>query len=377
MHTFSDIKIALFIPSLRGGGAERSMMLLANGLAERGFHVHLLLLAVEGEYLPQVSAHVRVVNLKSRRAATSLFSLVRYLWAERPEFLISALNYINVLAVLGRFLALEPTRLIVSERTNVSSELENVSKIHRYLMLNLMRAAYCRADAVVAISKGVADDLSKSIELSRERIQVVYNPVVTPMLFKKAKEPLPHPWLGEGEPPVVLGVGRLAPEKDFPTLLRAFARVRVKRLCRLIILGDGKLRSQLALLAKELEIEESVCFPGFTSNPYAWMSRAAVFVLSSAWEGFGNVVVEAMACGAPVICTDCRSGPREILEDGKWGALTPVGEVAGLAKEINICLDSRKRGASILRAYEFSSSRSVDCYIEILSRLGTRRKQVL
>src|SRR5690606_12307266 len=168
-----------------------------------------------------------------------------------------------------------------------------------------------------------ADELSKVLDLPRNRIRVVYNPVFTEMLLQKAKEPIDHPWLQPGQPPVILGVGRLAWEKDFPTLIKAFAKVKAQMNCRLIILGEGNLRKELEFLIESLGLEESVQLPGFVENPFAWMSRASLFVLSSVSEGLPNALIQAMACGTPVVSTNCPSGPNEIMEGGKWGALVP------------------------------------------------------
>ncbi|NLO89188.1 MAG: glycosyltransferase, partial [Clostridia bacterium] len=190
--------------------------------------------------------------------------------------------------------------------------------------------------AVVAVSQGVADDLVKTTGLMRELIKVIYNPIVTPELLEKAKESIGHPWFKPGQPPVILSAGRLTAAKDFPTLIHAFARVRAERLARLMILGEGEERPNLESLVRELGLESDVSMPEFVENPYAYMARAAVFVLSSAWEGFGNVLVEAMAVGTPVVSTDCPSGPAEILEGGKWGKLVPVGDVEKLAKALKI-----------------------------------------
>jgi len=198
----------------------------------------------------------------------------------------------------------------------------------------LMRLFYPWADKVVAVSKGVADDLVRITRLPKDKIQVIYNPVVTSEFFIKAEEPLDHPWFKPGEPPVILGVGRLTEAKDFPTLIRAFTLVRKERPARLMILGEGEDRPKLDALVKELGLEKDVALPGFVENPYKYMKRAAVFVLSSKWEGLPTVLIEAMALGTPVVSTACPSGPSEILEGGKWGRLVPVGDVEALAKAI-------------------------------------------
>jgi glycosyltransferase involved in cell wall biosynthesis len=204
------------------------------------------------------------------------------------------------------------------------------------------------------------------------KVKVIYNPTVTPEIFRKATEPVQHPWFVDNRVPIILAAGRLHRQKDFPTLLRAFSLLRQNRPCRLVILGDGKKRRRKALrqLAKQLGIEKDVSLPGFVENPFAYMARANLFVLSSAWEGFGNVIVEALACGCPVVSTDCRSGPREILDNGRYGRLVPVGDPEALARAMLEALDDPDnpcdRETRIQRAMEFSVDKIVDEYLKVL-----------
>ena len=358
--------IAIYLPSLRGGGAERAMVTLANGFSDKGLQVDLVLACAEGPYLAEVSPGVRVVDLQSNRVLTSLPALVRYLRRERPQAMLSALNHANVIAVVARMLAGIPVRLVVSERNNVSLSGSSLKNLRSRVVFHMMRWAYRRADGVTAVSGGVADDLAKAINLPRDRISVVFNPVVTPELIKKSRMPLDHPWLGEGKPPVILGVGRLTPQKDFATLIRAFAQVRAVHDCRLVILGEGELRVELEMLATSLGIRDSIQFPGFAENPFAWMSRVRLFVLSSRWEGLPNVLIQAMACGAAVVSTDCPSGPDEILEGGKWGKLVPVGDVNALAKAISENLQTPDMVNSAERAMFFNVGNAVNAYLRLL-----------
>jgi glycosyltransferase involved in cell wall biosynthesis len=325
------MKIALFLPSLRGGGAERVMVNLARGFVERGLRVDLVLARAEGPYLSQVPKEVRVVDLGARRVLYSLPGLVRYLRRERPQAMLSALNHANIVAIWAKLLARVQTRLVVAEHSTLSRSTENASSVRAKLLPFLIKTFYPYADAVVAVSRGVAEDLVTTTKLPMEKIKVIYNPVITPELFAKAEEPLDHPWFRPGEPPVVLGVGRLTQPKDFPTLIRAFALVRKERPARLMILGEGEERPKLEALVRELGLEEDVALPGFVENPYKYMKRAAVFVLSSRWEGLPTVLVEALALGIPVVSTDCPSGPREVLEPHEE-LLVPVGDANALAR---------------------------------------------
>jgi len=359
-------KIALFLPSLRGGGAERVMVNLARGFYDQGINVDLVLAKAEGPYLSEVPAGVRVIDLHSSRVLFSLPGLVRYLRRERPQSILSAMDHANIVAIWARKLSGVPCRVIVSVHNTLSRTTAHSSNLRVRLIPNLIRIFYPWADDIVTVSNGVADDFASTIGLQRERIKVIYNPVITPELFEKAREPLDHPWFAAGQPPVVLSVGRLAKEKDYPTLIRAFALVRRKYPARLMILGEGEERPKLETLIKELGLENDVSLPGFVDNPYAYIARSAVFVLSSAWEGFGNVLVEAMAVGTPVVSTDCPSGPAEILEGGKWGKLVPVGDIEKIAKAIMTTLRDPNHPDVAKRAQDFRIEKLVQNYLKVL-----------
>ncbi len=232
--------------------------------------------------------------------------------------------------------------------------------------LSLIKKYYPKADMIVAVSQGVAEDLIKSFNIPKEKIQVIYNPI-TPEIFQKAKELLGHPWFGPNQPPVILAIGRFTKQKDFPTLLKAFALVRQQRKVRLLILGDGEERPLLEQLTRNLKIQNDVMMPGFTDNPYAFMKRAALFVLSSVYEGLPNVLIEAIALGCPVVSTDCPSGPREILDGGRYGRLVPVGDYEALANAILQTLDNRPDPKVLQqRAAQFSLENAVKEYLKVL-----------
>ncbi|GIV17136.1 MAG: glycosyl transferase [Armatimonadota bacterium] len=340
MSTQQQQRIAFYMPSLAGGGAQRVFLHLAQGFAEQGYEVHLVLARAQGPYLPQVPSCVRMIDLRASRVLTSLPGLVRYLRDQRPCALLSALDHANVVAICARWLARVPSRVIVTVHSTPSQVVANARALRAKLLPLWARFFYRWADTVVAVSQGVADELVHYVGIPAEKVKVIYNPIVTPELFRKAEEPLEHPWFREGEPPVVLGVGRLTKPKDFPTLIRAFALVRRQRPARLMILGEGEERSQLEALAKELGIAGDVSLPGFVQNPYPYMKKAAVFVLSSRWEGLPTVLVEALALGTPVVSTDCPSGSAEILDNGRLGTLTEVGDHVSLAQAIGESLDA-------------------------------------
>ncbi len=331
-------RLAVFIPSLREGGAERSMLKLAIGLAERDHPVDLVLAQREGPYLEEVPDSLRVVDLAAPRVLRSVPALRRYLKRQRPHALLSVMKHANVAALWARRLAGVPTRVVVSERVALSPNVAHATSWRTRLMPRAIRTFYPWADAIVAVCRGVADDLAASTGLPREAIDVVYNPIVTPDLERRARAPVEHPWLTPGQPPVVVAAGRFVAQKDFPTLLRAFARVRRSRPARLLLLGDGPDRRALQRLIAELDIAEDVALPGFLNNPYPYMTRAGVFVLSSGWEGLPGALIEALYCGVPLVSTDCPTGPEEILEGGRYGRLVPVGDAAALAAGIAAAL---------------------------------------
>jgi glycosyltransferase involved in cell wall biosynthesis len=365
-YFFQKGPLALFLPSLGGGGAERILVTLANGFAERGFATDLVLGKAEGPYLKDVSEKVRVVDLGTSRILGSLLPLVRYLRRERPEAMLSALSHANVIALWARSMASVPLRLVVSERNTLTASNADPCRLRARFMPLFMRFAYPKADGVVAVSGGVADDLAQAIAFPRERIKVIYNPYNVEWIAKRAQEALPHNWFTPGQPPVVLGVGRLTEAKDFPTLIRAVARLRGRRPARLIILGEGEMRAALEAVVEELGLSEDALLPGFVDNPYAWMRSSSVFVLSSRWEGLPGVLIEAMASGTPVVSTDCPSGPAEILENGKWGRLVPVGDAAALASAIAATLDEPEHPDVTSRAALFSVDKAVADYTATL-----------
>lgn len=330
--------LALVISSMDGGGAQRAVAKLASGLAEAGHDVDLVLGRAEGPYLAELSPRVRVVDLGVRRFALALVPLAGYLRRARPVAVFSALDYVNVVTVLARRLSGVPTRLVVSERNTLSVGARHGSGRRTRWMPAAVRWAYPRADAVVAVSSGVAEDLVAHCGLAPGTVEVLNNPVVTPALERMRAAPVPHPWLADPTVPVVLTVGRLVPQKDHATLLEAFARVRRSMPARLLVLGEGPLRPELERRVTELGLEADVALPGFCANPYPAMGAARVYVLSSRWEGSPGALIEAMACGARVVATDCPSGPREVLAGGRHGRLVPVGDVAALAVGIRDAL---------------------------------------
>jgi len=367
-------KLAIFLPSLSGGGAERAMLNLAHGLAEYGCAVDLVLAQAKGPYLSEVQDSVQILDLKALRVLTSLPALTGYLRREQPTALVSSLDFASVVALWARRLAGIPTRVLINEQNTISISARKSVRRRERMVPRLAKRFYPWADHVTGNSRGVADDLSHVTGLPSERIKVLYNPVVTPELREKARAPLNHPWFEAGQRPVVLAVGRLTQQKDFPTLIQAFAEVRQARPSRLVILGEGPDRPVLEALVKQLNLDDDVAMPGFVENPYAYMRRASLYVLPSRWEGLPTVLIEALYCGPPVIATDCPSGPREILADGRHGLLVPVGDVTALTQAIESGLAGRTPRPTAESWRPYSLEVIVDQYINLLLNGHTREK---
>ncbi|WP_295387952.1 glycosyltransferase [uncultured Thiodictyon sp.] len=360
--------VAIFLPSLAGGGAERMMLNLALGLIGAGVAVDLVVGSAAGAYLDLVPAGCRLVDLGANRVMAALPGLTRYLRRRRPEVLLAAMDHANLVALWARTLARAPTRVYVSVRSNLSQEAAHTHLLAGRWLPRLARAFYPRAQGVIAVSQGVADDLDRLLGAGRARVLVIANPVVTPDLGDLAAAPPDHAWLLDTEAlPVILAAGRLSAQKDFPTLIRAFAMLEPERGLRLLILGEGPERAALEDLVRSLGLIDRVALPGFTANPFAAMARARLFVLSSAWEGLPGVLIQAMACGTPVVSTDCPSGPREVLADGRYGPLVPVGDVPALAAAIRQTLDHPPAAAALqARAADYALAPVTQHYLEVL-----------
>lgn len=390
--------VAIFTCSKEFRGVERVLFNLAEGLAEQGLRVDLVL----GGNLAttRVPTHLNVVRLhtdprwlsrihalaappsvdaaicrafvfpnKPPVAIRALRPLVQYLQRERPTALLTAKTHANVVALWARRLAGVSTRVVISEHVHFSRALEAHRRKWRWrYVVPAVRRFYPWADACVGVAGDVADDLTTIARLPRERVTTIYNPVVTADMLEQARTPFCHDWFRSDAPPVILGVGRLdRAHKDFSTLLRAFAHVRAERHIRLMLLGEGPDRVELEKSIETLGVAADVAMPGFVANPYPYFVRAAVFVLSSAFEGLPTVLIEALACGCPVVSTDCPSGPAEILDGGRYGPLVPVGDDVALARAICDTLDhAPHRERLIERAQFFSADRAVEQYCRVL-----------
>ena len=257
-------------------------------------------------------------------------------------------------------------RVVITEHNTISMARRYQPRFFRIISNLLIRMNYPFADRIVAVSHGVADDLSTIAKIPRDKITVIANPIITPEMISKTKEEFDHPWFKPGEPPVILAIGRFTTQKDFPLLVNAFAEVRKSMAARLIILGDGPDRSELLSLVNKLQLEEDISMPGFVQNPYPYLVHASLFVLSSQWEGLPTVLAEALYCGTPLVATDCQSGPVEILEGGKYGKLVPVGDQISLVEAIITSLNNPKIAPPAASWQPYEEDFVINQYIRIL-----------
>ncbi|MCB2055215.1 MAG: glycosyltransferase [Geminicoccaceae bacterium] len=400
-------RIAILLTDLNGGGVQKVMNVLARAFADRGHEVDLLVCRKVGALVDLVDPRLRVVELatvhplagrlravradpkglthlwrylltspgRGTRTIGALPALADHLAKERPAVLMSTDPFLNVESVLARRLAGTDTRIVMTERTHFSSG--KGRKVWRARKLSAaMSYAYRQADAIHAVSHGVADDIARTFDLDRSTIRVIHNPTIGPDFQERAAAPADHPWFTDrpaSRAPLVVAVGRPTEQKDFPTLVRAFAMVRARRPVRLAIVGDvghGKRRrpvDRLEALARELGVADDLAFLGWTANPLPYVGGADLLCLSSMWEGLPNVLLEALACGTPIVSTDCPSGPREILDGGRFGRLVPVCDPEAMAEAINATLDDPPARERLLaRAADFDFTTSIDRYLDML-----------
>jgi len=398
--------IALFQKHLKGlsnngGGIERVQINLSKAFIDRGYKVDLIVCDNTSLNLTDLSDKLNIINLKpSNKFISSFYSFLAdpgYLWlktikllfsnlrpralqylpafasylkANKPDIVFSASTDNNLVALLAKRIVNIPIHNVVSE--HIVWTLENLEnkKTHAkkkwIFPHSKLSKFYSEARGIVAVSDGVAKNISSEINLDKKKISVIYNPIVSTDLTCLSNKAVNHPWLIEKKYPVVLGVGRLVSQKNFSLLIKAFAKVKKYRKSKLIILGDGRERYNLQLLIKEYDLLDHIDLFGFVDNPYAFMSKVDVFVLSSIYEGLGNVLIEALACGCPVVSTDCPSGPAEILEYGKYGPLVPMNDEKALAEAIISVLDNPPPSTWLKeRSMDFSVDNVAESYLQL------------
>lgn len=361
-------KIAFVLPALYGGGAERVALRIANGLAEKGYNVDLVLSQFKGSYISLVSPKVNVVDLGCSDKFVTLKSipkLISYLKKNKPKVLFSTLFRTNFIVYLTLLLSASKSRLVI-RHPNMLYPKGSKDSFYTFVTKKLAIKTAQKADAVVLTSQLMKDELLSLASFDIDKLHIIPNPVPVKEIQEKADLPLQHEWFEEDSDPVILSVGRLTQQKGYVDLINAFAKVVVNTPSKLLILGEGEQRYELEELIKQLKLENKVALPGFVDNPYQYMARAKVFALPSKWEGFPNVLVEAMACGTKVVAADCPGGTAEILENGKWGALTTVNDVPALVNALIEALQDNKPSLSKSRVNDFTLEEMLKKYEQVL-----------
>ncbi|MET0068373.1 MAG: glycosyltransferase [Candidatus Thiodiazotropha sp.] len=326
--------VCLFILKFGDGGVERMMVNIARGLARQGARVDFIIKDPNAPYLHRLPDSVRLITFPVSKQRDALPLLLDYLAENDPQVLLSAKILDDEIALQAKRRQRGRTRFFLRPGTALISRMEarGMGWLRRWMKTRNLVKLFRQADGVVAVSQGVANEVMQLSGIPEAKITVIKNPTITPELYEQSAELPEDPWLQPGEPPLILGIGGLRRQKDFPTLLKAFAMVREQMPCRLMILGQGNKEASLRQLAAELGLEADFRLPGFVDNPYAYLSHAGLFVLSSLWEGSPNVLTEALALGTPSVSTDCPSGPHEITRAGEVAPLVPVGDVVALAE---------------------------------------------
>lgn len=359
--------LAVFISLSGAGGVERMVMNLVREFSRYPINLDLLTLKAHSEHFVDIPESVRILPLKAKHSLTCIPELKRYLQQQQPDAMLVAKDRAGRAALTARKLAGVDTRIAIRLGTNLSTAMSNKSALSKWLRLQPIRRKYPLADAIIAVSEGVANDTHTISGYPLEKISVIRNPVLNQNLQAQAMQEPPHAWL-EDKTPVIMGAGRLTEQKDFHTLINAFAQLEKQQNARLIILGDGKLRPELEAQITELKLQHKILLPGFQSNLYAWLARADLFVLSSRWEGSPNVLTEALALGIPSVATRCPSGPDEVLQNGKIGPLVEVGDSNSLAKAMLTTLNTPPEKALLQAAVaEYTATLAAQRYLEVLN----------
>jgi len=373
------IKVLFVLANLRVGGAQRVTLNLVKHLDRARFDPKLVVLTNLGEYQSAIPADVPLIHLNRSSARYAIWDLVKTIKKERPDIIYSVLNYVNCIVLAARWLARIPCTTVISEHSYVSGKLS--SKQQLYWVARVMRWLYPKADKIVCVSQAIANDLQELLRLPPSKMQVIHNPVVDDELMRRSKEAVYEcQWFREKhDKPVILAVGSLRAEKGFDYLLEAFALVRNIIEAKLVIIGEGEKRRELENLIHDLDLDTEVALLGYRNNPYKFMANADVFVLSSLVEGLPTVLIEAMACGVPVVATDCPSGPREIITHGENGLLVLAADPEDIAKAILRVLEDRELATKLTdnakeRAGDFNAAKITRKYETLFMRLRNWRE---
>lgn len=366
-------RLAFYVPSLTVGGAERVTVTVANGLAQRGYDVDIVVPYNQGSFREEVSTDVTVIDLVTPRVpvvgiGASIPRLAKYLRRREPSMVFSQMTHATDVFLFTHLISGSDTTAIPTIHNTLGMKDDFKERLVEWLAGRLSG----RADQFVAVSEGVAASVVDRFGVDRDRVSVLHNPVPVSEIQQQARQPVDHRWIGSSDVRVILSVGRLERQKDFKTMLRAFRRVHDQQPdTRAIIIGRGSRREELERLADRLGVADAVSFPGYVDNPYGYMAGASVLAMSSVYEGLPTVLIEALACGCPVVSTDCPSGPREILENGHYGPLVTMGADAELASAVLATLSDPPRPETLVeRARDFSPAAVLDRYESFIVEHG-------
>jgi glycosyltransferase involved in cell wall biosynthesis len=361
-------KVLLFIRALHGGGAQRAMVRYANALSSKEYDVCILTLDSSGAFSNELNTNVKVIILSANRILSAIPQMIMCIRNIRPNVIMVTEPACNIALIIANMFSFTKSRLLIREGLFPSVAVKESPYIQTRIAYRLAPFFYKKADVIVAIASEMADDLSEFLNLPRKKITLIpINPVVTSELYEKAGQDIQHPWVVDKNIPVIIGVGRLEAQKDFETLIKSFCLLRKDVYCKLLILGEGSLRESLSLQISNSGYASDIELVGFCSNPFPYMSNCDVLVLSSRYEGLPNTLIEALACGAPSVSTDCKSGPKDILDHGKYGCLVPVGDEVMMSNAIKETMDRpidkcilKERGAC------YTLENSINAYLPFL-----------
>lgn len=364
-------KVAFFLVSLSGGGTERVNLSLANELSQMGYQVDLVLVNKYGDFLNKVRDSIRIINFGKDRASGCIYDLTKYLRREKPAVLFTALPTLNIISIFANIIIGFKTNVIPTEHMPVSIDAKMTHSIESKIAYKLYPLFYTFVKNIVVNCEDSARDFAKRYNwISKNKINIIYNPVASDELFRMVQEVPEIDWFREtnNNTPIILGVGRLTRQKNFHLLVESFAKLRDECDCRLVILGKGEDYDSLEKLAKNFGIEKDFLMPGFKENPYSYMARSSVFVLSSIYETLPTVLIEALACGTPVVATDCF-GVREILQDGKYGVIVKDATATEMTSAIKKVLNNNHNKAELIkRAKVFEISKAAKNYSMLIEK---------
>jgi glycosyltransferase involved in cell wall biosynthesis len=357
--------IAFFLFWLNGGGIPRVLVNLAGGMCERGYRVDFVLGSAEGAYLDDLNKRIKVIDLNVSRSKKCIPGLASYLKDQSPQILITANTHLNCVALAAKLLSRNTrTKLIVSEHADVSSRFGYKTLQSRFMNRSVPKMLYPGAANIVAVSQGVSNSIVENFKLDASKVTTIWNPVITESMLSKAEEPMEDPLFKKNRGyKIIIGVGRLKQQKNFPLLVEAFSMLNKDLSVKLVILGEGPDRKMLEALVNEKGLQNDIFLPGLKNNPYKYLKNSDLFVLSSLWEGLPTVLIEALSCGLNVVSTDCPSGPAEIIDYAGKGLLIPSRDAKAMVIAIEKLLQDSNHTKPRLEAFELPFV--IDRYVEL------------